>query len=60
MTRVVGDSVDLDIKGVLNVGLSAILYSPIAQEPYPPLFGEEMPVICHMSQILEHLGFANP
>jgi hypothetical protein len=44
----------------LDAGLSAILYSPIAQESQRLLFGEEVPVIRHMGQLLEHLGITNP
>src|SRR5579862_8638622 len=59
MIHMVGDSVDLDIKGALNAGLSAILYSPIARESQRPLFGKVVPVIRHMGQLLEHLGITN-
>jgi hypothetical protein len=58
-THKVGDSVDSDIKGGLHVGLSAILYSPTARESRRLLFGEEAPVIRHMSQLLEHLSVTN-
>jgi FMN phosphatase YigB (HAD superfamily) len=60
MMHMVGDSADSDIKGALDAGLSAILYSPIAQESQRLLFGEEVPVIRHMGQLLEHLGITNP
>ena len=48
----VGDSVDADIKGALDAGLGAVLYSPlVAQESgqRDRLFGEvEVPVIHHI------------
>ncbi len=52
----VGDSVDSDIKGAFDAGLSAILYSPVTKESQRHLFGEEVPVIHHMGQILDYLG----
>lgn len=55
-----GRFVDSDIKGALHAGLSAILYSPTAQESRRLLFGEEVPVFRHMGQLLEHLGVMNP
>jgi HAD superfamily hydrolase (TIGR01549 family) len=60
MTYMVGDSVDSDIKGALNAGLSAILYSPMGQESKRLLFGEEVPVIRHIGQLNENLGITNP
>jgi beta-phosphoglucomutase-like phosphatase (HAD superfamily) len=60
MVHMVGDSADSDIKGALDAGLSAILYSPIAQESQRLLFGEEVPVVRHMGQLLEHLGNHQP
>ncbi|KAF8855546.1 hypothetical protein BDZ45DRAFT_746296 [Acephala macrosclerotiorum] len=58
--HMVGDSADSDIKGALNAGLSAILYSPIAQESQRFLFGTKAPVIHYVGQLLEHLGIAIP
>lgn len=52
----VGDSVDSDIKGALVARLSAILYSPPAQESQHVLFGKKVPPISHMSMFLEHLN----
>jgi FMN phosphatase YigB (HAD superfamily) len=52
----VGDSPEADIQGALNAGLRPILYSPTIQEPKVCLFGEEIPVISHMGQLLQHLG----
>lgn len=60
MVHMVGDSADSDIKGALDAGLSALLYSPIAQESQRLLFGEEVPVVRHMGQLLEHLGNHQP
>ncbi|KAI8712233.1 hypothetical protein NCS52_01321000 [Fusarium sp. LHS14.1] len=52
----VGDSADSDIKGALDVQLTAIMYSPTTQESERLLFGQQVPVIHHMTQLLEHLG----
>lgn len=60
MIHMVGDSVDSDIKGALDAGLSPVLYSPEAQESQRLLFGVKVPVIRHIGQLLEHLGMANP
>ena len=52
----VGDSANSDVKGALDAGMSAVLYSPVAHESRRLLFGVEVPVIRHMGQLLEHLG----
>jgi FMN phosphatase YigB (HAD superfamily) len=59
-TYMVGDSVEADIKGALDAGLSAVLYSPGAKESRKLLFGEDVLVIQHMNQLLEHLGVSKP
>ncbi|POR35134.1 Uncharacterized protein TPAR_04682 [Tolypocladium paradoxum] len=59
-THMVGDSADSDIRGALDAGLSAILYSPMAQESQSLLFGAQVPVSRRMSQLLEHLSISNP
>ncbi len=58
-THMVGDSEESDVKGALDAGLNAILYAPLAREAQRLLFGEEVPVIHDMSQLLEHLGVTN-
>ena len=52
----VGDNINTDIKG----GLSAILYSPTAQQSPVCLFGNEVPFSNDMHQVLQHLGIAEP
>lgn len=59
-THMVGDSEESDIKGALGAGLNAVLYAPLAQESQRLLFGEEVPVIREMGQLLEHLGITSP
>lgn len=56
MIYMVGDSVDADVRGALDARLGVILYSPMAQESHRLLFGENVPIISHMGQLLEHLG----
>ncbi|KAL6801467.1 HAD-like domain-containing protein [Trichoderma sp. SZMC 28013] len=55
----IGDSADSDIKGALNAGLVAIMYSPTAQESQKLLFGQQIPIIRHMAQLPGHMGIAN-
>ncbi|KAI1858433.1 uncharacterized protein JN550_012643 [Neoarthrinium moseri] len=43
-TLMVGDSVESDVRGALDVGMDAILYAPLAQESQRLLFGQEVPV----------------
>ncbi|EEU37373.1 uncharacterized protein NECHADRAFT_51589 [Fusarium vanettenii 77-13-4] len=50
----VGDSADSDIKGALDAQLTAIMYLPTTQESQRLLFGQQVPVIQHMSQLLKH------
>ncbi|UPK95832.1 hypothetical protein LCI18_006767 [Fusarium solani-melongenae] len=54
-TIMVGDCADSDIKGALDANLTAIMYSPMAQESQRLLFGQQIPVIGHMGQLLKHL-----
>ena len=60
MIYIVGDSTKTNVKSAFDAGLSAVLYSPVAQESQRLLYGEQVPVIHHMSQLLEQLGMANP
>ncbi|RSL57614.1 hypothetical protein CEP54_008202 [Fusarium duplospermum] len=53
-TFMIGDSVDSDIKGALDAQLPAIMYSPTAQDSERLLFGQQIPVIHHMTQLLQH------
>ncbi|KAM5349589.1 hypothetical protein ACJ41O_006094 [Fusarium nematophilum] len=55
-TYMVGDSADADIKGALDAQLAAIMYSPTARDSQRLLFGQQIPVIRHMSQLLGHFG----
>jgi putative hydrolase of the HAD superfamily len=55
----VGDSVDADIRGAVDAGLMPILYAPMRQDARCRLFGRDVPVMRHMSGILDHLGIAN-
>ncbi|KAI1872624.1 hypothetical protein JX265_005504 [Neoarthrinium moseri] len=43
-TLMVGDSVESDVRGALDVGMDAMLYAPLAQESQRLLFGQEVPV----------------
>ncbi|KAH7234525.1 HAD-like domain-containing protein [Fusarium solani] len=54
-TIMVGDCADSDIKGALDAQLAAIMYSPTAQESQRLLYGHQIPVIHHMSQLVKHL-----
>lgn len=59
MVHMVGDSVDADIKGALDAGLSPNLNSPVRRESHGLLFGEKVSIISYMGQLLEHLGIAH-
>ncbi|KAF5241190.1 hypothetical protein FANTH_9186 [Fusarium anthophilum] len=48
----VGDSVEADIKGALDTGITPILYSPASESSSEVLFGREIPVIRHFDQLL--------
>lgn len=56
----VGDNVESDIKGALEAGLTPILYSPVSAHTDFHLFGKRVPVIRHMSELLDHLYIALP
>lgn len=59
-TYMIGDSADSDIKGALDAQLAAIMYSPTAQDSQRLLFGQQIPVIKHLAQLLGHLSIASP
>lgn len=62
-TYMVGDSPEADIQGALNAGLRPVLYDPHGREGDSQqrlLFGRQVPVIRHMSQILELVGIDDP
>ncbi|KAF5532025.1 hypothetical protein FMEXI_12680 [Fusarium mexicanum] len=48
----VGDSVEADIKGAFDAGITPILYSPASESSLEVLFGREIPVIRHFDQLL--------
>ncbi|KAF4968557.1 hypothetical protein FSARC_4072 [Fusarium sarcochroum] len=54
----IGDSADSDIRGALDAQLTAILYSPSSCDSTELLFGQEVPVMSHMGQLLSQLGIA--
>lgn len=56
--HMVGDSPDSDIKGAINAKISAVMYSPLARNSRRLMFGKEIPIIHHMSQLLGHLGIS--
>lgn len=56
----IGDSVDSDIKGAWDAQLAPIMYSPTAQYSQTFLFGQQIPVINHLTQLLINFGIANP
>ncbi|KAK8128958.1 hypothetical protein PG984_010066 [Apiospora sp. TS-2023a] len=55
-TYMVGDSPSSDIKGALDAGMSPILYCPSARDSQLSLFVENVLVVHHISQLLEHFG----
>ncbi|KAL2851555.1 HAD-like domain-containing protein [Aspergillus pseudoustus] len=55
---IVGDSVESDIRGGLDAGLKTILYTPSAQDSQRLLFGVQVPVIRHMSELLGYVDVA--
>ncbi|KAK6198983.1 hypothetical protein LQW54_010257 [Pestalotiopsis sp. IQ-011] len=62
-TYMVGDSPEADIEGALDAGLRPVLYDPHGREEDSQqrlLFGRQVPVIRHMSQILELVGIDDP
>ncbi|KAL6904273.1 hypothetical protein GGI43DRAFT_432864 [Trichoderma evansii] len=56
----IGDSADSDIKGALDAQLAAIMYSPTAYNSQKLLFGQQIPIIRQMTQLLGHFGIASP
>ncbi|KAF5972020.1 had-superfamily protein [Fusarium coicis] len=56
----VGDSIESDIRGALEAQLTAVLYSPLSHDTVQHLFGQDIPVIKHMSHLLSHLGILTP
>ncbi|KAF4445801.1 had-superfamily subfamily variant 1 [Fusarium austroafricanum] len=59
-TYMIGDSIDSDIMGALNAQLSPILYDPRAKYSQQLLSGRQIPVINHMSQVLQGLRIPGP
>ncbi|KAL7924302.1 HAD-like domain-containing protein [Trichoderma austrokoningii] len=59
-TYMIGDSVDSDIKGALDAQLATILYSRTAQDSQRPLYGQQIPAIRHMEQVLGHFDITIP
>lgn len=59
-TYMIGDSVDYDIRGALDTVLAPIMYSPTAQDSQANLFGQQIPRIQHMAQLLVYFGIASP
>lgn len=59
-TCMVGDSADTDIKGAVDIGIDAILYSPIAKKPSSLGFGMRVSVIGRIDQLLQHLNITDP
>ncbi|KAJ4862675.1 haloacid dehalogenase-like hydrolase domain-containing protein [Trichoderma breve] len=55
----IGDSADSDIKGALDAQMVAIMYSPTAQNSQKLLFGQQIPIIRHMTQLLGYLGIGD-
>ncbi|KAF5001975.1 hypothetical protein FDECE_10777 [Fusarium decemcellulare] len=51
----VGDSANTDILGAFNARVDPILYSPEAKNSRCSLYGEEVPIIHHMTQLLDYL-----
>ncbi|EMT66480.1 HAD-like domain-containing protein [Fusarium oxysporum II5] len=56
----VGDSIESDIRGALETQLTAVLYSPLSRDTVQHLFGQDVPIINHMSHLLSHLGISTP
>ncbi|KAF5264470.1 hypothetical protein FOXYS1_4756 [Fusarium oxysporum] len=56
----VGDSIESDIRGALEAQLTAVLYLPLSRDTVQHLFGQDVPIINHMSHLLIHLGISIP
>ncbi|KAJ4125315.1 hypothetical protein NW768_008932 [Fusarium equiseti] len=56
-TYMIGDSINCDIRGAIYSGLKqAVLYSPSSEESSQKVNGRDVPVINHMSKLLDLLG----
>ncbi|KAK7955732.1 uncharacterized protein PG986_004954 [Apiospora aurea] len=55
-TYMVGDSASSDIEGALDAGMRPVLYSPLDQGSERLIIKQNVPVVHHMSQLLEHVG----
>ncbi|KAF5002355.1 hypothetical protein FGRMN_366 [Fusarium graminum] len=58
-THMIGDSVDSDVKGALDAQLLPIVYSPQSLDSEQIVFGQKIPIIRHMEQLLGHFGISN-
>ncbi|KAH6685805.1 HAD-like domain-containing protein [Plectosphaerella plurivora] len=56
----VGDSIESDIKGALNAGISPSLYCPFAKQDQTLIQGTQVPTIQHMSRLQTLLGVPQP
>lgn len=56
----VGDSIESDINGALNAGISPILYCPFTKQDQTLFQGSQVPTIRHMSSLLDVLGISQP
>jgi putative hydrolase of the HAD superfamily len=54
----VGDSIESDIRGALDAGISPVLYSPLAEQDETLIPGTQVPTIHHMSHLLNLLGLS--
>lgn len=59
-TYMVGDSIESDIKGGLNAGLTVVLYSPTASDSTRFLFDTQVPVIRYLIRLLDQLHITAP
>jgi len=51
----VGDSPDADIKGAIEAGMRPVWYSPTAVDSQAFMFDHQVPIVQHMSQLLDLL-----
>ncbi|KXH28255.1 hypothetical protein CSIM01_09773 [Colletotrichum simmondsii] len=58
-TYMVGDSVRSDVRGALDSGIKAILFSPMSTDSHQVVSGKTVPVICNMSQLIEVLEISS-
>lgn len=54
----VGDSIESDIRGALDAGISPVLYCPLAEQDETLIQGTQVPTIHHMSHLLNLLGIS--